>query len=84
MFDEIAAAIREMLTRAKPNVMPAMKDTDDLVEHGVLDSLLVVSLVTFLEERFDCRLDYEDLTEENLGSVAAMARLVEKRVGDRT
>ena len=51
----------------------------NLFDIEILDSLVIVSMVVFLEERFSCSLDYEDLTEENLGSLAAITDLVMRK-----
>lgn len=48
----------------------------NLFAAGLLDSLQIVSLVTFLEQRFVCSLDYDDLTEENLSTLGRIGDLV--------
>lgn len=53
-------------------------DNDALLGRGILDSLGVVELVAFVEESFGIRVADEDITEANLGSVAAIAQYVER------
>lgn len=52
-------------------------DNDSLLEKGVIDSLTIFRLVSFLEETFDVRIADDDITPSNLESVSVIARLVE-------
>lgn len=51
-----------------------------LIGDGLIDSLAVLDIVAFLEERFQVRFEPEDLTGDNFDTVAAMARLVGARL----
>ena len=53
----------------------------DLLESGIVDSLMIVSLVLFLEESFSLSLTDEDFSIENFGSVRALIKLVERKSG---
>ena len=48
-------------------------------ESGRIDSLAILDLVVFVEERFGVSLTADDLTPQNLASVAALASLVASR-----
>jgi acyl carrier protein len=48
-----------------------------LIENGILDSLGLQQLVTFLERKFDVELDDDHLVLENFETIRAIARLVE-------
>ena len=50
-----------------------------LIENGVLTSLQTVELVMFLEDRFGIIVEDEEFSEENFGSVRAIAELVESK-----
>lgn len=54
-----------------------LADNDSLLEKGVIDSLTIFRLVSFLEETFDVRIADDDITPSNLESVSVIARLVE-------
>ena len=56
------------------------KDTD-LMEAGILDSLMMVSIITFCEERFGCAFSLEELTEENFRSVSTIADFLSQKLG---
>lgn len=47
---------------------------------GIVDSIGLVDLVLFLEEEFSISIDDADLTADNFRSVAAIERLVSRRV----
>jgi acyl carrier protein len=51
-------------------------DDDALIGRGIVDSLGVMELITFVEETFAVHVADEDVTEEHLGSISAIARYV--------
>jgi acyl carrier protein len=51
-------------------------DDDPLLARGIIDSMGVMELIVFLEEEFGVAVGDADITEENLGSLAAIARYV--------
>ena len=53
---------------------------ESLVELGVLDSYGVIELVDFIEERWNCRIEDEELTKEKMGSIRKMAVLIAAKV----
>jgi acyl carrier protein len=50
---------------------------EPLIERGVLDSLGIMHLVTFVESEYGVTIDDEDLVPEHFGTIGAVARLVE-------
>ena len=50
---------------------------EDLLSSGVLDSLAILQLVAFVEQRFDCSIPVEDIVYENFCSVDAIAGYLE-------
>lgn len=51
----------------------------NLVEEGVVDSLGIMALISFIDEQFGAKIKPEDVVVENFHSVAAIARLVRQR-----
>ncbi|MBN1140293.1 MAG: acyl carrier protein [Deltaproteobacteria bacterium] len=49
---------------------------DDLITSGIVDSLGIMHLVGFLENRFGIRIRDEDFMPENFSSVEAIASFV--------
>ena len=50
----------------------------DLIEQGVIDSMSLLRLVTFLEERYELRVQDEDLVPENFRTLAAIDTFVQR------
>jgi acyl carrier protein len=53
-----------------------LADEDRLLERGVVDSMGIVEMLTFLEDEFDVKPADEEISEANLGSVSAIVRFV--------
>jgi acyl carrier protein len=64
--------------RERFGVEPQSADAD-LIEGGILDSMMFVDLIVFIEERFGVVAGIDDLEIENFSSVARMARFVTER-----
>jgi acyl carrier protein len=54
----------------------------NLIESGVLDSMMFVDLIVFIEERFGVVAELDDLEIDNFATIASMARFVIERCGD--
>ena len=69
--------------RERFGIEPPSADAN-LIEEGVLDSMMFVDLVVFIEERFGVVAALDDLEIDNFATVAGMARFViERGVRDR-
>lgn len=57
--------------------------TDDLplIENGVVDSLGIFHIVSFLEREFGVEILDEELVPEHFGTIGSIARLVESKRG---
>ncbi len=54
----------------------------DILESGIMDSLVLVRLIVRLEEEFGIVVDVESLDLEDLRSISCVARYVEARTSD--
>ncbi len=72
--DRTRAYVRDNFLYMRPDW--PLKDEDPLFGGGVIDSIGVIELVGFLQREFGCTLEEEEITERNLGSIAAIARFV--------
>lgn len=52
----------------------------ELQDSGIIDSLLMMDLLVFIEGQFGVRLDFQDLTPDTFRTPSAIARLVESRI----
>ena len=77
---EIAAEIRQFVVR-ESNIADdgLLSDDVDLFRDGILDSLMVVSLISYCEERFGFELSGQEFSEEDLRTIAALATLIAGR-----
>ena len=77
---QIVASVTEFITQeiihgsAGGNLDPNLS----LLEEGILDSLGLQQLITFLEQKYSITVDDEDLMPENFESVNAIAELIQK------
>jgi acyl carrier protein len=54
-------------------------DSDTSLCNGIIDSIALMELVAFLEERFGIQIEDEDLSADNFRTVAAIEQLVVRR-----
>ncbi|MBT1074669.1 acyl carrier protein [Geobacter grbiciae] len=53
-----------------------------LIEQGIIDSMGVMELITFIQQTFDVEFDVDDMTVEKLGTVTAISRLITSKRGE--
>jgi acyl carrier protein len=70
--------IRDFLKTLTKKDLQIMDD-DSLLTTKLLDSLSIAELVTFLESHYQINLDSNDLTPENLDSINAIVRFLERK-----
>jgi acyl carrier protein len=58
----------------------SLKDTDGLLERGIVDSMGILDLVSFLEEEFSIQLSDEELLPENFQSVECIAAFMQQKL----
>jgi acyl carrier protein len=56
-----------------------IKDSDPLLESGVLDSLGVLDLVTFVEQEFSVHVADDELVPENFQTIDRIAAFIETK-----
>ncbi|MFZ4657046.1 MAG: acyl carrier protein [Caldilineaceae bacterium] len=78
--DETKATIKQYITQEFLYDRPEVNLTDDfpVMQQRVIDSLQIIQLLSFLQEKFDLIFNAEDLTLENFASVNEVAALVER------
>jgi acyl carrier protein len=59
-------------------------DDDAFLRAGIIDSMGMLQLVTFLQDEFGIELAEEELVPENLDSVARAAAFVERKLESRS
>jgi acyl carrier protein len=61
----------------------AVSDEESLTENGVIDSLAIFRLVSFLEETFGVRIADEEIVNDNFKSVIDIDRLVQSKLSSK-
>lgn len=74
---DVRQYVQENFLYLRPDV--DLKDESDLLQLGIIDSLGFVELVEEVQVRYGITVQDVDITEENFGSVDAIARYVEGR-----
>jgi acyl carrier protein len=76
---DIRSYLEENFLYMHPNV--ELKDADDFLALGIIDSLGFVELVEEVQARYGLSIDDVEITEENFGSIDAIARFVGSKQG---
>jgi acyl carrier protein len=77
MMEEIRDKVREfVLDAAERKGLNTVTDEESLTENGVVDSLGIFRLVSFLEDNFGVRIGDEEIVSENFRSVIAIESFV--------
>jgi acyl carrier protein len=56
-----------------------LSNEDSLLEKGIIDSVKMLDLITFLQEKYDIEIDDEDLYPENFDSLSAINRYIDSK-----
>lgn len=76
MSENVRLAIRDFIRPKFPDL--EWQDHEDLFSFGLIDSLMAMEFVMFLERRFELRIPNEELDIRNFRTVDAMTALVER------
>ena len=75
--EAMRARVRAFIVERFPAVAARrLTDDDSLLDAGVIDSLGVLDLATFIERELGVQLADDELTAENFESIAALSRFL--------
>jgi len=57
-----------------------LSDTDKLIDSGIIDSMDILSLLSFLEEQFKVEIESDELLPDNFESIAVMAKMIDGKL----
>lgn len=81
MSDVTRTKVRAFLVERFPAVQARkLADADSLLESGVIDSLGILDLATFIEREFSVQLGDDELVPENFDSLDALCKFLEVKV----
>ena len=81
MADDVRAGVRSfILTNFLVGESPeTLKDSTALITTGIISSLAMIELVTFLEDEYTSTLQQDDLGRDRLDTIDLIVQLVEER-----
>ncbi len=71
--------LREWMATELKGKVRELSETDSLLEAGILDSMAIVKLISFLEERFGVTLTDDEFDPDNFETFKAIEGLVERK-----
>ena len=75
------AELREFIFKQYPLARKrTLQNSDPLLEGGILDSLGILDLVAFIEEKYCIKVSDEDLVPENFRSIDQIAAFIQRNV----
>lgn len=80
-MNEIKSKLRQIiLTKFLPGESEETL-TDDLVlvESGILDSMAIIYLVSYIENEFEFDMEVKDIVGENFNTIDSITNLIERR-----
>lgn len=78
---ETRTYVTENFLYARPNYV--VSDDEHLLETGVIDSMGMVELITFLQDQFGVEPSDDEITEENFATLQRIATFVIRKVESR-
>ncbi len=79
MFDNKVREFLEKNSDIKEVSIDKVKDSDSLSNVGLMDSLVIIKLVIFLEEEFGINLEPVDFLQKNFDTIDSINDFVSKK-----
>lgn len=57
-----------------------LSNSVSLTETGIIDSLSIQVLISYLEEKFSIRIDYDEIIPKNFETIVAIANLIQSKL----
>jgi len=78
---QIIELVRQFILNQFPSARRrSLGEADPLLESGIIDSLGVLDVVSFLESEFKITINDDDLTPENFQNIAQITAFVQKKL----
>jgi acyl carrier protein len=75
---DIRSDIKVYLTKQTPKGV-TFSDQDNLLSKGVIDSLKMLDLISYLEQHFGVNIDEDEMMPDNFESVDALVSFVQEK-----
>lgn len=53
---------------------------ENLITQGIIDSMGILKLVSFMESKFGIKINNEDIVPENFQTISTLNKLIEKKI----
>lgn len=73
-----------ILQSAQRKGVSTLGDDESLSQSGVMDSLVIFRLVSFLEDTFNIRVADEEIMDENFQSINGIEKFVESKLAKKS
>jgi acyl carrier protein len=80
-LETIKEAIHEYFVTELATERESFESDENLLEQGIIDSLAIVKLVEFLEERFQIEVTDDERIPEHFESIDALSAFVQQKRG---
>ena len=70
--------IQDQIVKGQKNV--DLQKSTNLIEEGIIDSLGIMKLLTFIEETYNIQISDEELLPESFESLEAICAMVENKI----
>jgi len=78
----VVGAVKEFLTEQEYiKSAEVIDESESLLERGIIDSVGILNLISFLEETYGINIDEDDLMPENFDSLSAISSYVNRKNG---
>lgn len=61
-----------------------LQNTDSLIEHGIIDSLGIMKLLTYLEQSFGIKVNDEELIPVNFETIDSISTFIRSKRGGKS
>lgn len=78
------AVLREFIESEFSGTLTTGKlgDQDSLLENGIIDSMSIVQLLVFIQDRFEIEVADDELVPENFETIDAISRLIRSKASN--
>jgi acyl carrier protein len=79
-MDNVEQLVKEFIIKEFAQDKPGIElNGQNLVEAGIIDSLGILMLISYIETQFGAQIQPEDVVMENFGSIEAIKQLIKLR-----
>ena len=62
----------------------SLKDSDSFLKNGIIDSIGVIELVAFLQDKYSIRVETKEIVPENFDTVRNLVGYLRKKIDKKT